>query len=118
MPRKTAKSKYTADRNIPGAFEGETVTRRRMMVGTVHGAGALATLGFVLPVLGFAAGTPLFERPPAVWTPVGDPKQFPDDTYIPKVITIVQGVGEIGKTTTYIRARNPDPSIDKDISFP
>jgi Rieske Fe-S protein len=116
MPRKTAKSKYTADRNIPGAFEGETVTRRRLMVGTVHGAGALAAMGFTLPVLGFAAGTPLFERPPAVWTPVGDPKDFPNDTYVPKVITLVQGVGEIGKTTAYIRARNDE--LDTPNQFP
>jgi len=30
MPdRHVSKSKYTADRNIPGAFDGETVTRRR-----------------------------------------------------------------------------------------
>ena len=27
--RRTPKSKYTVDRNLPGAFEGETVTRRR-----------------------------------------------------------------------------------------
>ena len=29
--RETSQSSYTADRNIPGAFEGETVTRRRFM---------------------------------------------------------------------------------------
>jgi menaquinol-cytochrome c reductase iron-sulfur subunit len=116
--RRTPKSKYTADRGIPGAFEGETVTRRRLMVGTVHGAGALAAMGFTLPVLGFAAGTPIFERPPAIWTPVGKPEDFPDDTYIPRVITTTQGVGEIGKTTAYIRARNPDEEIDPPIAFP
>jgi menaquinol-cytochrome c reductase iron-sulfur subunit len=116
--RKTPKSKYTADRNIPGAFEGETVTRRRLMVGTTHVAGAVAAMGFVLPVLGFAAGSPLFERPDAIWTPVGDPDDFPSDTYIPKVISIVQGVGEIGKTTAYIRKRLGDPSIDPPDSFP
>ena len=75
-------------------------------------------MGFTLPVLGFAAGTPLFERPPAIWTPVGKPDDFPNDTYIPKVITIVQGVGEIGKTTAYIRARNDEPEIDPPIAFP
>ena len=42
MPKKQAKSKYTADRGIPGAFEGETVTRRRFMTGTAHAAGAVA----------------------------------------------------------------------------
>src|SRR4051812_43930705 len=116
--RRTPKSKYTADRRVPGAFEGETVTRRRFMVGVTHGAGAVAALGFTLPVLGFAAGTPLFERPAATWTPVGPPEGFPNDTYVPKVITLVQGVGEIGKTTVYVRARNPDPDIDPPQAFP
>ncbi len=116
--RKTSKPKYTADRNVPGAFEGETVTRRRFMVGVTHGAGAVAAMGFTLPVLGFAAGTPLFERPAAVWTPVGPPSDFPTDTYVPKVITQTQGVGEIGKTTAYVRARNPDPKIDPPKTFP
>lgn len=107
---KTPKSKYTADRNIPGAFEGETVTRRRFMVGTTHAAGALAAMGFTLPVLAFAAGSPLFERPDPIWTPVGSPDDFPTDTYIPKVIALVQGVGEIGKSTAYIRKY--DPAVD------
>ncbi len=116
--RKTPKSKYTADRNIPGAFEGETVTRRRFMVGTVHASGAVAAMGFALPSLGFAFGTSVFERPPAIWTPVGKPEDFPNDTYVPKVITLVQGVGEIGKATAYVRARNPDESVDPPEVFP
>ena len=94
------------DRNIPGAFEGETVTRRRMMTLVAHGAGATAAAAFTLPVLGFALGSPLFERPDPTWTPVGRPEEFPDDTYIPKVITEVKGVGEVGKTTAYVRAHN------------
>ncbi len=108
--RKTPKSKYTADRNIPGAFEGETVTRRRFMTGVVNGAGAVAAMGFTLPVLAFAAGTPLFERPDPIWNPVGPASDFPDDTYVPKVISLVQGVGEIGKSTAYVRKYNE--SID------
>jgi menaquinol-cytochrome c reductase iron-sulfur subunit len=116
--RKTPKSKYTADRNIPGAFEGETVTRRRFMVGTTHVAGAVAAMGFTLPVLGFAAGSPLFERPAAIWTPVGDPDEFPSDTYVPKAVSMVQGVGEIGKTTAYIRKKLDDPEIDPPDAFP
>jgi menaquinol-cytochrome c reductase iron-sulfur subunit len=116
--RKTPKSKYAADRGILGAFEGETVTRRRLMVGTVHVAGAVAVAGFTLPVLGFAAGTPLFERPDPIWTPVGSPDDFPTDTYIPKAISIVQGVGEIGKTTAYVRKRTDDADIDPPNAFP
>ena len=44
--RRQTKSKYTADRNIPGAFEGETVTRRRFMTTTTHAAGAIAASAF------------------------------------------------------------------------
>ena len=110
-PRKPPKSKYTADRQIPGAFEGESVTRRRFMTGVAHGAGGAAAMAFTLPALGFAAGSAIFERAPVIWTPIGRPGDFPDDTYVPKVITTVEGVGEVGKTTVYVRAYNPD--VDK-----
>jgi Rieske Fe-S protein len=110
-PRKEPKSKYTADRNIPGAFEGETVTRRRFMVVTANGAGAVATAAFVLPALGFAVGSALFDRPPVRWQSIGKLEDLPNDTYIPKVITIVPDIGEVGKTTTYVRRRND--KIDK-----
>src|SRR5437764_370668 len=66
--RRETKSKYTADRQLPGAFEGETVTRRRFMTGTAHGLGAIAGAAFTLPALGFALG-PLFEREKAHWVP-------------------------------------------------
>ena len=62
--RNEPKSKYTLDRGMPGAFEGETVTRRRFMNLTAQGAGAVAVAAFALPALGFAAGSALFERPP------------------------------------------------------
>ena len=77
--RKEPLSKYTADRNIPGAFEGETVTRRRFMTLTTHTAGAVATAAVLLPVLGFAAGSAIFERGPVIWNAVGKPEDFPDD---------------------------------------
>jgi quinol---cytochrome c reductase iron-sulfur subunit, bacillus type len=119
QPRRTPpKSKYTADRQIPGAFEGETVTRRRFMTLTVHGAGAVAVSAFTLPVLGFAVGSAVFERPPVSWQAVGAPGDFPNDTYVPKVITLVQGIGEIGKTTVYMRAHNPDIDGPIDRSIP
>jgi len=105
-PRTTPKSKYTADRAMPGAFEGETVTRRRFMTLTTHGAGAIAVSAFALPTLGFAAGSALFERPQVQWQTVGAPEDFPEDTYVPKVITEISGVGQVGKTTVYMRAHN------------
>ena len=108
-PRKTPKSKYTADRDYyAGSFEGETVTRRRFMTLTAHGAGAVAVAAFALPALGFAAGSALFDRPPVHWEAIGPPDIFPQDTYIPRVLTIVPGIGQVGKTTVYVRARNPE----------
>jgi Rieske Fe-S protein len=108
-PKRTAPSKYTADRNIPGAFEGETVTRRRFMGVTAQAAGGIAGSAFLLPSLGFALG-PIFEKVDQPWQVVGVVSEFPDDTYIPKVITIAPDVGQTGKSTVYIRKR--DPKID------
>src|SRR5690348_2161201 len=115
--RKLPKSKYTADRNIPGAFEGETVTRRRFMTLTVHGAGAVAVSAFALPALGFAAGSAIFDRPKATWQAVGRTDDFTEDNYVPVVLTTVTGIGEVGKTTAFVRKHNAqidgpiDPSI-------
>jgi menaquinol-cytochrome c reductase iron-sulfur subunit len=104
--RKEPKSKYTLDRGMPGAFEGETVTRRRFMTLTANGAGAVAVAAFALPALGFAAGSALFDRPPVHWEPVGAEDDFPDATYLPRVLTVVAGIGQVGRTTIYVRARN------------
>jgi Rieske Fe-S protein len=104
--RKPPKSKYTADRDIPGAFEGETVTRRRFMTGVAHGAGGVAAAAFTLPALGFALA-PVFKTTHMAWQAVGPPSDFPDDNYIAKVVTIVAGIGEAGKSLAYVRTRNP-----------
>jgi menaquinol-cytochrome c reductase iron-sulfur subunit len=109
--RRQSKSKYTTDRRIPGAFEGETVTRRRFMTGTVHVAGAVAVSAIALPALGFALG-PVFEKRKQPWNDVGPIDQFPDDNYIPKVVTLTAGIGQAGKSTVYVRKRNP--AVDKD----
>jgi Rieske Fe-S protein len=105
------KSKYTLDRQIPGAFEGETVTRRRFMTGTAHTAGAVAAASFALPALGFAIG-PIFERNTIRWETVGTVDQFSEDNYIPTVLTVTPGIGEAGKTTVYVRKHND--AIDTD----
>jgi menaquinol-cytochrome c reductase iron-sulfur subunit len=104
-----SKSKYTADRNIPGAFEGETITRRRLMNLWANGVGGVATAAFTLPALGFAIA-PIFKRQQWSWQAIGSPSDFPDNTYATKVITIVAGIGEAGNSIAYVRARNP--SID------
>ncbi|MFZ0386350.1 MAG: ubiquinol-cytochrome c reductase iron-sulfur subunit [Solirubrobacteraceae bacterium] len=104
-----AKSKYTADRQMPGAFEGETVTRRRFMSGVTHGAGGVAAMAFTLPALAFAVG-PLFSREPFNWQTVGTPADFTELTYSTKVITVVQGIGNAGNTIAFMRKR--DPAVD------
>ena len=106
------KSKYTADRQIPGSFEGETVTRRRFMNLATNGAGAVAVAAFTLPALGFAIG-PIFSRVPINWHPIGPPSDFTTSTYATRIVTIVQGIGEPGKSIAYVRARNPQIDTDK-----
>jgi menaquinol-cytochrome c reductase iron-sulfur subunit len=99
------KSKYTADRMIPGAFEGETVSRRRFMTVSSQAMGGIAAASFLLPALGFALG-PIFKQPPHAWEDIGSPEDFTNDNYIPVVITIAQGIGEAGKSTAYVRRFN------------
>jgi Rieske Fe-S protein len=103
---KAGKSKYTVDRRMPGAFEGETVTRRNFMNLTTQGAGLVAAAAFTLPALGFAIG-PIFSRVPFEWQPIGPQSDFVKSTYVVRVVTIVQGIGEAGKSIAYVRARNP-----------
>jgi quinol---cytochrome c reductase iron-sulfur subunit, bacillus type len=91
---------------MPGAFEGETVTRRRFMGGVANGAGIIATAAFVLPSLGFALA-PVFHQEAFEWQPIGKPSDFSDTTYTTKVITLVPGIGEAGNSIAYVRARNP-----------
>jgi len=94
---------------MPGAFEGETVTRRRFIAGVTHSAGGLAAAAFTLPALGFALG-PIFTREPFQWQIIGRPDDFTELTYVTKVLTIVEGIGEAGQSIAYVRKR--DPAID------
>ncbi len=94
---------------MPGAFEGETVTRRRLLNLGAQGAGLVAVASFTLPALGFALG-PIFKRQPLSWQIIGTPADFTETNYVTKVITIVDGIGEAGKSIAYVRRR--DPAID------
>jgi menaquinol-cytochrome c reductase iron-sulfur subunit len=105
------KSKYTLERQLPGAFEGETVTRRRFMTGTAHTAGAIGASAFLLPAIGFAVG-PIFKSTPVRWESVGSEDLFNEFNYIPVVLTLNPEIGEAGKTTAYVRKFNP--AIDTD----
>jgi Rieske Fe-S protein len=104
--RKPKKSKYTLDRGIPGAYEGETLTRRRFMVGAANGAGMVATAAIALPALGFALA-PVFKTEPDTWQVIGAPSDFTNDNYIAKTIVITPGIGEAGNSIAYVRTRNP-----------
>ncbi len=104
-------SKYTTDRGMPGAFEGETVSRRRFMEVAAGGAGTIAAAAFLLPSLGFAI-SPIFKREPFEWQVIGRPDDFTALTYVTKVLTIVQGIGDAGKSIAYVRKR--DPELDKE----
>ncbi len=106
MPRE----RYTEDERVPGAFEGETVTRRRFMTLSAHGAGAIATAAITIPALGFAIG-PLFTRLPVMWQPIGRADDIPDDTFITAVIRLTpDAIGEANRSTVFVRRR--DPRID------
>src|SRR3954469_2412965 len=111
------KSRYTADRGMPGAYEGETVTRRMLFSGGALAAGGIASAAFGLPALGFALG-PIFTRSnPTNYQDVGPEADFNPQTYVPKVITIVADIGEVGKTTIYVRKTDPTRDTDK-LGFP
>jgi Rieske Fe-S protein len=102
--------RYTADLDRPGAFEGETVTRRRLFSGGALVAGGIATAAFGLPALGFALGPVFDQQEPTQWQDLGPIADFGSQTYVPKAITPVPDAGETGKTTIYVRKR--DPRID------
>jgi Rieske Fe-S protein len=104
---KKKKSPYTVDRGMVGAFEGETVTRRTLFTGGAMAAGGIASAAFGLPTLAFALGPVFEDQEPEIFQDVGPEDDFNAQTYVPKVITLVPDIGEPGKTTIYVRRRDP-----------
>jgi len=94
-----------------GYFEGETMTRRTLFAVGGQAAGGAAVAVVMLPVVGFAVA-PIFDTPEERWEGVGSPDDFTADTYRQMVITQVEGIGEIGKTTVYVRRGSPDLGED------
>jgi nitrite reductase/ring-hydroxylating ferredoxin subunit len=70
--------------------------------------GGVTIAAIALPALGFAIGPLLEEQVPERWQDVGPEDDFNDETYVPKVISLVPEVGDAGKTTVYVRRFNPD----------
>jgi menaquinol-cytochrome c reductase iron-sulfur subunit len=106
-PKLDKQSRYTEGRGIAGAFEGETVTRRRFMEGTALAAGGIATAAFALPALGFALGPILEDTSRENWQSVGPEDDFNTETYVPRVINVAADIGDPGKTTVYVRRFDP-----------
>ena len=105
MRSRKTRSEYTTDRHIPGAFEGETITRRRFMNSAATATGAIAAAAFTLPALGFAVA-PVFQATSDTWQEVGPVSRFTNSDYLPEVITVEPGVGEAGLAIAYIRLHN------------
>src|SRR4051794_6306852 len=82
------------------------MNRRAAFTVGVQAIGGIAGAAIVLPAIGFAAA-PLFEQEDSPWPAVGSTSDFAPDTYKAVVITAVEGIGETGKTTAYIRQGNP-----------
>jgi nitrite reductase/ring-hydroxylating ferredoxin subunit len=76
----------------------------------------VAAMAFTLPALGFALG-PIFSREPFNWQPIGPPSNFVDSTYVVRVITIVEGIGEAGKSIAYVRLRNPAIDVEREDQY-
>jgi menaquinol-cytochrome c reductase iron-sulfur subunit len=83
------------------------MTRRTALTVGVQAVGGVAVLAVALPAVGFAVA-PLFEEQAEPWQSVGPVSDFSPDTYRPVVLTAVEGIGETGKTTAYVRQGNPD----------
>ncbi len=92
---------------MPGAFEGETLTRRRFMTASANGAGLVAAAAFTLPALGFALG-PVFDRTAAAWQDIGPLARFSESDYVPVVVVIAEGIGEAGNSIAYIRCHSAE----------
>jgi menaquinol-cytochrome c reductase iron-sulfur subunit len=113
------KPRYTLDEGTAGAFEGETVTRRKFMTGSAMAAGGVASAAFLLPALGFALGPQFEDGTPDRWQDLGPEGDFNEDTYVPKVMNLVADAGEAGKHTVYVRKFNAsrDNPRNKDLPY-
>jgi menaquinol-cytochrome c reductase iron-sulfur subunit len=85
-----------------GYFEGESMTRRKAFIVGSQALGGLAGAAVLLPVAGFALA-PVVGRAEERWEAVGRVGDFEDDTYRPVVFTEIEDIGEVGKTTAYVR---------------
>jgi menaquinol-cytochrome c reductase iron-sulfur subunit len=100
----------------PGYFEGESMTRRTAFNVGVQALGGAAGAIIVLPAIGFALA-PLFDEEGDTWQAVGPVDAFGEETYRSVVITAVEGTGESGKTTAYVRKAGSGETIPGEEGF-
>jgi menaquinol-cytochrome c reductase iron-sulfur subunit len=91
----------------PGYYQGESMTRRTVFSLLGQGLGAAAVGAVALPTIGFALA-PVFDEQEVLWEPVGPEDDFSAETYTAVVLTIVENIGEAGKTTAYVRRGSED----------
>ena len=89
------------------------MTRRTAFIVGGQAIAGAATAVVILPVVGFAVA-PIFDRPEERWEAVGSPDDFTADTYRQAVITQVEGVGDSGKTTVYVRKAIPEEPFNEE----
>ena len=87
------------------------MTRRKVFIVASQVVGGVAAAAVVLPAIGFALA-PVFSRGRERWESVGKTKDFVPETYRQVVFTETVGIGEVGKTTAYVRKGLPDLGED------
>jgi Rieske Fe-S protein len=87
------------------------MTRRNVFSVAGQALGGAAGLVVVLPAVGFAVA-PLFEEEGDSWQAVGPIADFNEETYKPVVLTVVEDIGEAGKTTAYVRKAAAGEGVD------
>jgi quinol---cytochrome c reductase iron-sulfur subunit, bacillus type len=98
----------------PGYFEGESMTRRTVFALAGQALGGAAGAAIALPAVGFALA-PIFHRSRERWEAVGPVGNFSESTYRPVVTTLVESIGEAGKTTVYVRRGSKDLGEDPSV---
>ena len=99
-----------------GYFEGESVTRRNAFIVSSQVLAGVAGAAVVLPTIAFALApvfTPFEER----WEAVGVIDDFTSDNYRAVVFTETLGIGEVGKTTAYVRKGSSEYEGESDDEF-
>jgi menaquinol-cytochrome c reductase iron-sulfur subunit len=83
------------------------MNRRTAFAVAGQALGGLAGAAVLLPAIGFAMA-PLFEEEGNDWQAVGPLSNFNGETYKPVTLTVVENIGEAGKTTAYVRQSTGD----------